>query len=71
MLVSFTPSIQPQFKAKVITSPGEASKYMTEIFNTKDIKDLKETIRLTQEAGQDVLVRSLKASARNMGIKLD
>lgn len=65
------PTSRQNFKAKVITSPGEASIYMTEIFKSKDIVDLKETIRLTKAAGHNVMVQSMEMSAKRLGLKLN
>lgn len=67
MLVSFTPSRQPQFKAKAIKNPDEAAQYMDKIFKNKDIADLLETIRLTRQQ-EPVLADSLTTSARTLNL---
>lgn len=73
MQVSFNPRVNynQSFQARKMLSSDDVTKYMDKIADTRDIADLKETIRLTREAGKDLLVKLLKMDAEDLGIKLD
>lgn len=75
MLVSFNPAISrqqnPKFGAAAMMNTEQADRYMIGIGKTRNVQDLKETIRLTEQAGKKAAVKVLKMAAEDLGIKLN